>query len=1401
MMYAIPRSLRGASLGTAHAWVREQMAYSNPRPTMGDYTLRDSSGKRVSLSALVKGELNEVDIVGAEELDAARANPSHPMSLKATTVPAAMYQQNLPRIFGGVVTPALWARAKDEYGLFGATQRLSILLSRPSPLEGHNNYSPRTLALLDARLGTSAQPMHRFVRSNPGPDEVRNAQRGIGLGPVNRASNIMARTNMLGAESTKNIEAVRSLVDSYLDTAEVDMNNDEQGALLSMAGQMSMQFENSKGLFDNFAKNVLAPYLISSTANFYAIEYINEYIMPATRLIIENTGGSNKDAMLRKLDSYYRHMVKSLATSPADFYAGKEMALVAHPAFLFKRAGLVLLPVPKNRKDRSFYTMSQVGQPLEYTDSGFVAQADMPKAMKPIVRTIGRGELKQMRERKTTYNPSNLAMATYLTKQTLDTIYRAVDSLRARVELSGPEDTSAYNLLLSETRRMGQKKLEDLHKDIAGMPAFFYMDLPGIRPIPTNWPQQLVYAMMETLSSYRDRLTGLNKDFDGADFLQPSGIHLDLAETKVDDVYSNLDFAIRTYEADDSEENAVAVIKAGRALNNAYPGELPDGINERRQLTNSGDTQTKKGKATIISNEWPQWQVNLQGIATQSAVEVATRDYGEAPSIYKIVLEMVNRSITYYNYEPTRDETWFTITLMYYCLRHMSLDTEVGNTSFFGGLTELMSNARKEELNEWLDRVKQYGEAPAGDLGDEALSKYIALKYAREALDDPGSDAYMALFGLEGPVRTNPGPSFNTAEMNRVKQSLDATIAEYEKALNEKYKDGTAQKSYDYLKQYFAPALSELVREGEAVATFVGDEILDRETTADQYMDQLYTKVYQHLDSAWKSADKVVKAVAAENMEDLYNATTTLHNSLENAQLLTDQHTSIGGFSSLLGSDADYQMQVKADQLSGTFRLIAQDLEKMGYSGAKEARFKREADSILKLGDLTNNNNYRYPGPLLSAVIGFLVESKDLAEAYNPAKPLNSIASLYSSVRGGLRYHIRSGPPRFDEAKKDLSTLVFSDGYSNKMSKPDMDNLARQITVESELSTVASVLKSAGYVSKGDVLEKVTKPLQARLEKKLKKLADESLKVSVQERLSGAGALIKDVTVTAGKAAGQATKYAITGAGAAVGAGIGGALTAGGALAGAGYTAVGTLAGAGLTAGGAAIGAGLTAGGAAIGAGLTAGGAAIGAGATVGSALISGGITAAGLVGSLGISSVVSTYAYYRSRQELREEAMRDPAVVDALAAKMEAKAREAEADMVAAATAREERAARLQMNAAQMAAQRARFALAEARALTAAETEAEKQAALQYATARSEELDARARKQAQEIEAEIALIRFKAEEEAEREVIETRELKKLRQAIVREKEAEARLASARAFLDEQAAERVRKRQARPPPR
>jgi len=1112
VLVSIPRELRGASLGAAHAWVREQMAYSNPRPSMGDYTLRDSSGKRVSLSALVKGELSEVDIVGADELDAVRANPAHPMSLMSTSpLPAIMYQQNLPRVFGGVITPALWARAKDEYGLFGAAQRLSILLSRPSPLEGHNNYSPRTLALLDARLGTSEQPMHRFVRSNPKSGEVRGAVRGIGIGSYERATNIMNKTNMLGAEATQNIELVRALVDDYLDVAEVGMKEDEDGALLSMAGKMSMQFENSKALFDNFATNVLAPYLISSTANIYAIEYINEYIMPATRLIIENTGKSNKDAMLRKLDSYYKHMVKSLATSPADFYAGKEMALVAHPAFLFKRAGLVLLPIPRSRTDRTFYTMSQVGQPLTYTESGFVSKTDMPRGMKPIVRAIEKGELRQMRVREgEDYKPRNMEMATYFAKSTLDTIYKAVDALRTKVELEGPEGTGAYNLLLSETRRMSQKKLEDLYKDIEGMPAFFYMDLPGIRPIPTNWPQPLIYAMMETLGANRDRLTGLNKEFKGEDFLKPDGIHLDMDEVDADEEIPILKAAIRAYDAAASGRAASQVIQAAKKVKDKY-GIMYGTITED-VLKDEGTADDKMAKATTISDQFNDWLSKLESsglLKSNKTISVATKDYGEAPSIYKIVLDMVHRSVTYYNYEPTRDEVWFTITLLYYCLRHMSLDEEV-TTSFFGGLTKLMNEARNKDLEDWLKKVETYGKAPEGvAFDDDVLARYVALKYARDALDDPDSESYRAIFGMEA-VRANPGPIFTGPEMSKVKASLDKTIREYEQALHAKYKSDVAEKSYNYLKEYFGPAMSEKVREGAGLAVFIGDEVIDKEVTATLTIDKMYIKVYDFLTKAWETVSEIMEAIASKDMEKLYDKTMELNNHLENAQIIVNQHEMLGGFAGLLDKTSDYKTQQYAQKASDTFALIAEDLNNLMY-GEETPRFKAEAE---KLKPYVGAPPYkkRYPATLVSALIGFVKETKDLVDNYeSPAGGVHSSIpkSKHSGAKFSLDNHIKLGTVEYKKLAKKLSASVHSEEkYAKKMTRAEMDALAVSLLTY-DPATVASVLKSAGTPIYSEIIPKIHMPLTSVLERQLKEKADESLKVSLGDRAkAGLGSLI-----------------------------------------------------------------------------------------------------------------------------------------------------------------------------------------------------------------------------------------------------------------------------------------------------
>ena len=121
---------------------------------------------------------------------------------------------------------------------------------------------------------------------------------------------------------------------------------------------------------------MLAPYLITSTANVNALKYINEYLLPAMKEIIRSSGAS-KDKKLRKLDRQYRHIVDKLATDPRDFYMGSEFALVAHPAFLFPRAGLALMPVPNSTRDKAFKVFSQAGTPPTYDENlGFVATID-----------------------------------------------------------------------------------------------------------------------------------------------------------------------------------------------------------------------------------------------------------------------------------------------------------------------------------------------------------------------------------------------------------------------------------------------------------------------------------------------------------------------------------------------------------------------------------------------------------------------------------------------------------------------------------------------------------------------------------------------------------------------------------------------------------------------------------------------------------------------------------------------------------------------------------------------------------------------------------------------------------------------------------------------------------------
>ena len=374
-MQTVPTSLIGASLGEAHKWVREQMVFSNPGKPMADYTLKNQDGNAISLSDLTKGRASHVTIVGAGST--VRKNPASPGELAGfMEVPPPMHRTRLTALTQDDITPALYNAMVNEYGLFGATQTLSILLTRPVSPSLH--HTQKTTNLIRARRGESLLPLHRFLpprqekkkqqnqqnrsrnrnsrnrggggggssRPNPTPAEATNAAVALGLGAnVSQAAARMGRAGGLNLSLDKTTQDIRREVDRMLDSAEDAFQDGEAGALVSVANRMSIKYENSEQLFRNFAQNVLSPYLITSTANTNALKYINEYILPRMREIV-----GNSDRRRRRLDSQYRYLVNKLATDPKDFYMGTELALVAHPGFLFPRAGLALMPVPQNTR-------------------------------------------------------------------------------------------------------------------------------------------------------------------------------------------------------------------------------------------------------------------------------------------------------------------------------------------------------------------------------------------------------------------------------------------------------------------------------------------------------------------------------------------------------------------------------------------------------------------------------------------------------------------------------------------------------------------------------------------------------------------------------------------------------------------------------------------------------------------------------------------------------------------------------------------------------------------------------------------------------------------------------------------------------------------------------------------
>lgn len=881
---------------------------------MADYTLKNQDGKAISLSDLTKGRASHVTIVGAGST--VRKNPAHPAEIAGfMEIPKPMHRNRLSALTQEDITPALYNAMVNEFGLFGATQTLSILLTRPVSPSLH--HTQKTTNLIRARKGESLLPLHRYLperkqqrrqqnqerrdrnrnsrgrrtnpRPNPTPAEATNAAVALGLGAtVPQAAARLGRAGGLNLSLDKTTQDIRREVDRMLDNAEDAFRGGEAGALVSVANRMSIKYENSEEIFRNFAQNVLSPYLITSTANTNALKYINEYILPAMRNIV---GSSDKKR--RKLDTQYRYIVNKLATDPKDFYMGTELALIAHPGFLFPRAGLALMPVPENTRSMAFRAFQQAGTPPTYDpNTGFIA------TIAPSDRS-GVAYLNQ-----NTFQQIN--SETFAQGRNINRVSQVIDSLINVIERYGETDSTGFNVLKRDTQSMARLAGNELYERIAGMPVFYFTDLPGIRPIPTNWPQQLILAMMETLAKNRERITGLGGGpFDAEEFLTPSGINLSAGSAFGDfDNYNDWDaeftrlqgfgpadldpggaenaaaerlltslmtmaranatplvidiFGVETAPiglvgaaAIDVLVNEDAVAMAG--TNNTPQGSLivwntpapagaplPRPISPYRNFAeylqnvitqsvnamgpvvgaNSTVGFTVPFSTLILSPQFQNFVLNAATDMVQIEPITAQAREGDSPSVYEIMVDTVELSMRKYNYNPSKDDIYFSTILLYYSLREMGLDAEVN--SFMDRVAARVEEARNASLNRFRnDIAARYG-APApggGAINLQDLNNYLALRYAYEAFNDPTSDAFRALTG----VRVNPAPVVTDTNVKNIRESLKKSIQEFEEALKRTGNDTNAKEVVEAMRNLVLPSLiSQMNSDPKSIITYAG---------------------------------------------------------------------------------------------------------------------------------------------------------------------------------------------------------------------------------------------------------------------------------------------------------------------------------------------------------------------------------------------------------------------------------------------------------------------------------------------------------------------------------------------------------------------------------------------------
>ena len=507
------------------------------------------------------------------------------------------------------------------------------------------------------------------------------------------------------------------------------------------------------------------------------------------RTLVSNSGRKS-DANLRKLDASYRALVKRLATDPKDFYMGKELALIAHPGFLFPRAGLVLFPMPTNLKDSTFKAFQQMQRPVEYDrESGAIK---VVSGAEEHIKYLDQAEQQQLSKKE--FNTSRLT----------DRIYSILDKVSRSLDTSDI-NKSAFNTLIAETQEAAALATEaERFRAMEDQQAFYFTDLPGIRPIPTNWPQQFVLSMMETLGRHKDKLTGLGGGaFDATNFLVPSGINMGVGPVgKFSEKFETVGhFVSRLNElkalgrpalsrdGDDNEE-AIAFLEDIKPrfrgiASTVLEADFGEG-NADAQIQAVIDANAEADEANSVGaliarlvDVKPNLLMNSAFLGNQTII--APKQYSEGPSIYQLLQEAFKLSELKYNYTPTKNDIRFMVVLVYYSLSQMNLHSDV--STVFDDIRETFERASDAFSTRFIERVN--ADLPAlgdGVIDEEGLRAYLAHIVARELLndeDEPEEEEEEVLANPHEPGHIDT-PAITAGARTRMRNNLNDVIESME---------------------------------------------------------------------------------------------------------------------------------------------------------------------------------------------------------------------------------------------------------------------------------------------------------------------------------------------------------------------------------------------------------------------------------------------------------------------------------------------------------------------------------------------------------------------------------------------------------------------------------------------